>query len=50
MRVRFEKGYRGVLTKEKYYPPGTIANLKKEIAEKLIEEGRAVLYQKKDAD
>jgi len=46
MRIKFVEGYRGVLTKEKYYPPDSVANLKKEIAELLIARGRAVPYQK----
>lgn len=50
MRVKFTQGYRGELTKEKHYPPGSVANLPKAAAEKLIEEGRAVLYKKKEVD
>ena len=47
MWVYFEKGYRGVLTNEEYYPPDSKANLKKEIAEKLIAAGRAISCDKK---
>jgi len=41
MKLRFTRGYRGVLTDEKYYPPGAVVEIEYDTALKLLEDGRA---------
>ena len=42
MKVRFLVGYRGILTDEVHFPPGTEQEFEKETANRLIDEGRAL--------
>ena len=44
MRIQFINGYRGILTNEIHYLPGTVMDLDRETALELIREGRAVAY------
>ena len=41
MKVKFITGYRGVLTQELHYKPGTVFEFDQSTAEALIAEGRA---------
>ena len=47
MKVKFLVGYRGWITGERHYPPGTVCELDEDAAVRLIDEGRAELYQEK---